>query len=122
MVLLSKFDFSGKELGKFELPDAFFTEGREQSVKDYLVAIQANKRQWSACTRGRSEVSHSTKKPFRQKGTGMPVRVAWQLLNSEEEGLFSVLSQNLISIFVSTKKREERLFGCFWLKKFKQAS
>lgn len=70
MVLLSKFDFSGKESGKFELPDAFFTEGREQSVKDYLVAIQANKRQWSACTRGRSEVSHSTKKPFRQKGTG----------------------------------------------------
>ena len=53
MVLLSKFDFSGKESGKFDLPDAFFTEGKEQSVKDYLVAIQANKRQWSACTRGR---------------------------------------------------------------------
>ncbi len=72
MVLLSKFDFSGNEAGKVEVSDAFFAGESDglQSIKDYLVAIQANKRQWSACTRGRSEVSHSTKKPFRQKGTG----------------------------------------------------
>lgn len=72
MVLLSKFDFSGNEAGKIEVSDAFFAGESDglQSIKDYLVAIQANKRQWSACTRGRSEVSHSTKKPFRQKGTG----------------------------------------------------
>lgn len=72
MVLLSKFNFSGNETGKVELPDAFFAMESDglQLIKDYLVAIQANKRQWSACTRNRSEVSHSTKKPFRQKGTG----------------------------------------------------
>lgn len=72
MVLLSKFDFFGNKAGEVELPDSFFVQkGRGiQLVKDYLVAIQANKRQWSACTRGRSEVSHSTKKPFKQKGTG----------------------------------------------------
>lgn len=72
MVLLSKFDFLGKEVGKFELSDEFFSEieGKNQSIKDYIVALRANKRQWSASTKGRSEVSHSTKKPFRQKGTG----------------------------------------------------
>ena len=41
-----------------------------QLVKDYLVALRANARQWSACTKTRSEMSHSTKKPHPQKGGG----------------------------------------------------
>lgn len=41
-----------------------------QLVKDYLVALQSNARQWSANTQTRSEVNHSTKKPHKQKGTG----------------------------------------------------
>ncbi|NGX54258.1 MAG: hypothetical protein K1000chlam4_00983, partial [Chlamydiae bacterium] len=36
----------------------------------YIVALRKNKRQWSANTKGRSEVNHSNKKPHRQKGTG----------------------------------------------------
>ena len=72
MVLLSKFDFLGNKVGDVELSDALFVQEDSglQLIKDYLVAIQANKRQWSACTKNRSEVSHTTKKPFRQKGTG----------------------------------------------------
>lgn len=72
MVLLSKFDFLGNKVGDVELSDALFVQEESglQLIKDYLVAIQTNKRQWSACTKNRSEVSHSTKKPFRQKGTG----------------------------------------------------
>lgn len=72
MVLLSKFDFSGEKTGEVEVPDSFFVqeEGGLQLVKDYFTAIRANKRQWSANTKNRSEVSHSTKKPFKQKGTG----------------------------------------------------
>lgn len=72
MVSISKFDFFGKKTGDVEVADSFFeeSEGFLKMVKDYIVAIRANKRQWSACTRGRSEVSHSTKKPFKQKGTG----------------------------------------------------
>ncbi|MCH9634653.1 MAG: 50S ribosomal protein L4 [Chlamydiae bacterium] len=41
-----------------------------QLVKDYIVAYRRNQRQWSANTKGRSEVNHSNKKPHRQKGTG----------------------------------------------------
>src|SRR5271168_3288593 len=39
-------------------------------VKDYIVALRANARQWSANTKGRSEVKHTTKKPHPQKGGG----------------------------------------------------
>ncbi len=41
-----------------------------QLVKDYIVAYRRNQRQWSASTKGRSEVNHSKQKPHRQKGTG----------------------------------------------------
>lgn len=40
------------------------------ALKQYLLAYQANQRQGNACTRLRSEVSGTGKKPFRQKGTG----------------------------------------------------
>lgn len=72
MVLIAKCNFHGEKVGNVSLSDDFFSmEGvSAQSIKDYIVALRANKRQWSANTKGRSEVSHSTKKPFRQKGTG----------------------------------------------------
>ena len=41
-----------------------------QMVKDYLVALAYNQRQWSASTQVRSEVNHTKAKPHRQKGTG----------------------------------------------------
>ena len=45
-------------------------EANGQMVKDYIVAIRENARQWSANTKTRSEVNHSTKKPHPQKGGG----------------------------------------------------
>lgn len=41
-----------------------------QLIKDYIVALRRNARQWSANTKGRSEVAHSTQKPHKQKGLG----------------------------------------------------
>ena len=41
-----------------------------QLIKDYLVAIRNNARQWSAHTKTRAEVNHSGQKPHPQKGTG----------------------------------------------------
>jgi large subunit ribosomal protein L4 len=40
------------------------------TLKQVILAIQANKRQGNASTKLRSEVSGTGKKPFRQKGTG----------------------------------------------------
>src|SRR5262245_53218509 len=39
-------------------------------IKDYIVALRANARQWSASTKTRSEMRHTTKKPHPQKGQG----------------------------------------------------
>src|ERR1700733_2105998 len=39
-------------------------------IKDYIIALRANARQWSANTKTRAEVSHTTKKPHPQKGGG----------------------------------------------------
>src|SRR6185369_15092888 len=46
------------------------TTANSQMIKDYLVALRANARQWSANTKTRAEVCHSGKKPHPQKGTG----------------------------------------------------
>src|SRR5271155_5008328 len=46
------------------------TAANSQMIKDYLVALRANARQWSANTKTRAEVCHSGKKPHPQKGTG----------------------------------------------------
>ena len=39
-------------------------------IKDYIVAIRNNARQWSASTKGRSEINRTGKKPHPQKGQG----------------------------------------------------
>src|SRR5271169_4537296 len=46
------------------------TNANSQMIKDYIIALRTNARQWSANTKGRAEVNHSGKKPHPQKGTG----------------------------------------------------
>lgn len=71
MALLKKYDFTGKEIGQVSVEDEVLeTTANSQMVKDYLVALRANARQWSANTKTRAEVCHSGKKPHPQKGTG----------------------------------------------------
>ncbi|MFS8564036.1 MAG: 50S ribosomal protein L4 [Rhabdochlamydiaceae bacterium] len=71
MATLKKYDLSGKEIGEVIVEDTLLTkEANSQMIKDYLIAIRANARQWSAHTKSRSEVSHSGQKPHPQKGTG----------------------------------------------------
>lgn len=71
MVHLKKYDLAGKEIGKVAIDDALLEQtAHSQMVKDYIVAIRENMRQWSACTKTRSQVNHTTKKPHPQKGQG----------------------------------------------------
>ncbi len=65
------YDFSGNYKGTVELPATLFDQPVNKgvlydSVKQYL----ANQRRGTAKAKTRSEVSYSTKKPWRQKGTG----------------------------------------------------
>lgn len=71
MATLKKYSLSGQEVGQLSIEDAMANaEANSQMVKDYIVALRANARQWSACTKTRSEVAHTTKKPHPQKGGG----------------------------------------------------
>lgn len=68
---LKKYNLEGKETGAAKIDSKFAeSELNSQVIKEYIVAIRKNARQWSANTKGRSEVKHTTKKPHRQKGTG----------------------------------------------------
>lgn len=71
MTNLKKYNLFGDQIGEMAIDPEFLTvECNLQMLKDYIVAINANKRQWSACTKTRSEVKHTTRKPHKQKGTG----------------------------------------------------
>src|SRR5438445_8877532 len=57
--------------GTFDAPDALFgRDFNEALVHQIVTAFQANARQGSRAQKDRGEVRHSTKKPWRQKGTG----------------------------------------------------
>ncbi len=71
MTKLKKHNLSGEATGEMTVNKALMdVDVNPQLIKDYIVALRANARQWSANTKGRSEVSHSNQKPHRQKGTG----------------------------------------------------
>jgi large subunit ribosomal protein L4 len=61
----------GQATTKVDAPDTVFgRDYNEALVHQIVVAYQANARQGTRKQLTRSEVKHSTKKPFRQKGTG----------------------------------------------------
>jgi len=61
----------GQALAQFDAPDAVFARDyNEALIHQVVVAFQANARQGTRKQLTRAEVRHSTKKPFRQKGTG----------------------------------------------------
>ncbi|MFM7571077.1 MAG: 50S ribosomal protein L4 [Betaproteobacteria bacterium] len=68
---LNLLDQSGQACAKVEAPDTIFgREYNEPLIHQVVVAYQANARSGNRAQKDRSEVRHSTKKPWRQKGTG----------------------------------------------------
>ena len=64
-------NMAGEEVGSAKLKTSVFgVEVNEQVMFDAVVVAQANRRQATAKTKKRAEVSGGGKKPFRQKGTG----------------------------------------------------
>ena len=62
---------AGQATSKFDAPDTVFARDyNEALVHQIVVAYQANARQGTRAQKNREAVHHSTKKPWRQKGTG----------------------------------------------------
>jgi large subunit ribosomal protein L4 len=71
MVSLPVYDRMGAEVGKYEIdPAELAPRISKQLLHDAVVMYQANRRLGTVKTKGRSEVAGTTKKMYRQKGTG----------------------------------------------------
>ena len=68
---LAVYDMSGKKVGSYEIdPAELAPTVNRQLLHDAVVMYQANQRQGTFRTKSRGEVAGSTKKLYRQKGTG----------------------------------------------------
>lgn len=71
MASLPIYDRTGAKVGDYEIASTdLATRISKQLLHDAVVMYQANKRQGSHKSKTRSEVAGSTKKMYRQKGTG----------------------------------------------------
>ncbi|MCE3014910.1 MAG: 50S ribosomal protein L4 [Pirellula sp.] len=71
MTTLPVFDLAGNKVGDYEIDPALIApKVSKQLLHDVVVMYLANKRQGSNKTKSRGEVSGSTKKLYKQKGTG----------------------------------------------------
>src|SRR5512145_2354824 len=61
----------GQAASKLDVPETVFgRDYTEALIHQLVVAYQANARQGTRAQKDREQVKHSTKKPFKQKGTG----------------------------------------------------
>ena len=71
MASLKVFDRTGKEVGTYDIaPEDLAPRINKQLLHDVVVMYQSNLRQGTAASKSRGMVAGSTKKMYRQKGTG----------------------------------------------------
>ena len=71
MVSLPVYDRNGAEVGKYEIdPAELAPRVSKQLLHDAVVMYETNRRQGTVRTKCRSDVAGTTKKMYRQKGTG----------------------------------------------------
>ena len=114
----------GQAAAKVEAPDTIFARDfNEPLVHQVVVAFQANSRSANRQQKDRSEVRHSTKKPWKQKGTGraragMTSSPLWRgggriFPNSPEENYSQKLNRKMyragLCSILSQLAREDRL-------------
>src|SRR6202795_3809845 len=86
MLTLDVFNRQGDSVGTIEVDEADFGgEVNKQLLHDVVIMYLANQRRGTHCTLRRGEVAGSTKKLFRQKGTGN-ARVGTKRTNKRRGG------------------------------------
>lgn len=104
MATLPVYDRSGSEVGKIDFdPDAIAPKINKQLLHDAVVMYLANKRQGTHKTKSRGEVAGSTKKLYRQKGTGN-ARVGSRRTPQRRGGGHAMQKRNRSYYFRLTKK------------------
>jgi len=121
---LKLIDAKGQAASTVAASDALFgREYNEPLIHQVVIACQANARQGTRAQKDRSEVRHSTKKPWRQKGTGraragMTSSPLWRgggkaFPNSPDENFSQKLNKKMyragLASILSQLAREDRL-------------
>ena len=114
----------GQSSATVDAPDAVFARDyNENLVHQIVVAYQANARQGTRAQKDRQQVKHSTRKPFKQKGTGnaragMTSSPLWRgggriFPNSPEENFSQKINKKMyragMSVILSHLVRDGRL-------------
>ena len=98
MIKLPVYDKKGKQVETLDIDEAQLGEEvRPHLLKQAYVMFHANRRQGSARTRGRGDVDGSTRKIYRQKGTG----------NARAGSIRTNIRRGGGVAFAKTKNREE---------------
>ena len=122
MAELKVLNDAGQQAATVQAPDALFArEYNEALVHQVVVAYQANARQGTRAQKDRTLVKHTTRKPWRQKGTGraragMSSSPLWRgggriFPNSPDENFSQKVNRmGLDSVLVITDELDENLF------------
>lgn len=109
---LPVYDFSGKEISNLSLPKEIFKfkvndKLLAQAVRVYL----ANQRQGTASTKDRGEVAGSTRKIYRQKGTGRARHGSIKAPIFVGGGIVGGPKPKDYSLKINKKQKKQALFG-----------
>lgn len=123
---LKVIDAKGQVLGSLSVSDALFAREYNEALVHQLVnAYLANARSGNRAQKTRAEVKHSTKKPWRQKGTGrarsgMTSSPLWRkggraFPNKPDENFTQKVNRKMyragMATILSQLTRDERLFA-----------
>jgi large subunit ribosomal protein L4 len=124
MAELKVLNDAGQQAATVQAPDALFArEYNEALVHQLVVAYQANARQGTRAQKDRTLVKHTTRKPWRQKGTGraragMSSSPLWRgggriFPNSPDENFSQKVNRKMyragIAAILSQLAREDRI-------------
>jgi len=124
MAELKVLNDAGQQAATVQAPDALFArEYNEALVHQVVVAYQANARQGTRAQKDRTLVKHTTRKPWRQKGTGraragMSSSPLWRgggriFPNSPDENFSQKVNRKMyragIAAILSQLAREDRI-------------
>ncbi len=109
MMQIELLNDQGQVASQFEAPETLFgRDYNEDLIHQIVVAYQANARQGTRAQKDREQVKHSTKKPFKQKGTGraragMTSSPIWRgggraFPNSPEENFTQKINKNMYRV------------------------
>jgi large subunit ribosomal protein L4 len=109
MMQIELLNDQGQVASQFEAPETLFgRDYNEDLIHQIVVAYQANARQGTRAQKDREQVKHSTKKPFKQKGTGraragMTSSPIWRgggraFPNSPEENFTQKINQKMYRV------------------------